>query len=218
MPSSVDTVSIRHVTSNFFFWQGLRWVGPGLSLILVAAGLNASLPHEWKRPLLAFALLLGVAGTVVAGKYYRRSFGTARVDPAMHEERTLWKWAVVYPLMLVAMSADIVLRPPIIVSGIVFAAGIEMYRRSTGGGRRHYIVASALFAMYTPIKRLSRVNATLPSTKERMSAAGKSYEPVTYAGAGHAFMRMGESPDAEPANRRAHDDAWERWLKLLRSL
>jgi len=149
MPSSVDTVSIRHVTSNFFFWQGLRWVGPGLSLILVAAGLNASLPHEWKRPLLAFALLLGVAGTLVAGRYYRRSFGTARVDPAMHEQRTLWKWAVVYPLMLVALSADIVLRPPVFVSGIVFAAGIEMYRRSTGGGRRHYIVASALFAMYT---------------------------------------------------------------------
>ena len=29
-------------------------------------------------------------------------------------------------------------------------------------------------------------------------------------------MRAGEEPDASPANRKAHDEAWQRWLKLLR--
>jgi carboxymethylenebutenolidase len=61
----------------------------------------------------------------------------------------------------------------------------------------------------------ARVNATIPQTQEQMKALGKRYEPVIYEGAGHAFMRLGEVPDATPANKSAHDRAWERWLALL---
>jgi carboxymethylenebutenolidase len=46
-------------------------------------------------------------------------------------------------------------------------------------------------------------------------AAGKVYQPVTYAGAGHGFMRMGEAPGATDANRKAPADAWVRWKSLL---
>lgn len=62
----------------------------------------------------------------------------------------------------------------------------------------------------------ARVDATIPKSQELMKAAGKTYEPVIYKGAGHGFMRAGEEPDASPANREAHDEAWQRWLKLLR--
>jgi carboxymethylenebutenolidase len=48
-----------------------------------------------------------------------------------------------------------------------------------------------------------------------MKAAGKVYEPETYAGAGHGFMRAGEDPSGAEANRKARADAWERWKKLL---
>jgi carboxymethylenebutenolidase len=48
-----------------------------------------------------------------------------------------------------------------------------------------------------------------------MKAAGKTYEPVTYDGAGHGFMRAGEAPDANDANRKARTDAWSRWKSLL---
>ena len=61
----------------------------------------------------------------------------------------------------------------------------------------------------------ARIGATVPSTIEQMKAAGKTYEPVTYDGAGHGFMRAGEAPDATPANAKARDDAWARWKKLL---
>jgi carboxymethylenebutenolidase len=61
----------------------------------------------------------------------------------------------------------------------------------------------------------ARVNATIPKTQELMDAAGKKFEPVIYEGAGHAFMRLGELPDATPANRKAHDAAWKRWRTLL---
>ena len=62
-----------------------------------------------------------------------------------------------------------------------------------------------------------RVNATIPATEEQMRSAGKRFEPVIYPGAGHAFMRSGESPSASAADRDAARNAWSRWLELLRN-
>src|SRR5580704_4933330 len=61
----------------------------------------------------------------------------------------------------------------------------------------------------------ARIDATIPDTIAAMKAAGKTYEPVTYEGAGHGFMRAGEAPDATDANRKARDDSWKRWKTLL---
>src|ERR1700733_4007361 len=61
----------------------------------------------------------------------------------------------------------------------------------------------------------ARIDATIPDTVSAMKAAGKTYDPVTYDGAGHGFMRAGEAPDASDANRKARDDAWKRWKSLL---
>ena len=61
----------------------------------------------------------------------------------------------------------------------------------------------------------ARVNATIPTSEELMKAAGKTYEPVIYDGAGHGFMRAGEEPGASEANKKAREDAWARWKALL---
>ncbi len=61
----------------------------------------------------------------------------------------------------------------------------------------------------------SRVGATLPDAGVQMKAAGKTFEPIVYDGAGHGFMRVGEAPDASDANRRAREKAWDRWKALL---
>ena len=61
----------------------------------------------------------------------------------------------------------------------------------------------------------ARIDATIPDTVTAMKAAGKTYDPVTYDGAGHGFMRAGEAPDANDANKKARDDAWARWKTLL---
>ena len=61
----------------------------------------------------------------------------------------------------------------------------------------------------------ARIDATIPETRENMKAAGKTYEPVTYDGAGHGFMRAGEAPDANEGNRKAREEAWARWKKLM---
>lgn len=64
----------------------------------------------------------------------------------------------------------------------------------------------------------ARVTATVPKATELMAAAGKTYEPATYDGAGHGFMRAGEAPDASAANKKAHDESWARWKELLKKI
>jgi len=64
----------------------------------------------------------------------------------------------------------------------------------------------------------ARVNMTVPRTEALMKEAGKTFDAVTHEGAGHAFMRRGEEPDPTEANREARDEAWARWLNLLRKV
>jgi carboxymethylenebutenolidase len=73
----------------------------------------------------------------------------------------------------------------------------------------------------------SRVDATIPAAVEGMKAAGKKYEPVTYEGAGHGFMRAGEdptppsgntTPEMAAANKKAREEALTRMTTLLKQL
>jgi carboxymethylenebutenolidase len=74
----------------------------------------------------------------------------------------------------------------------------------------------------------ARVDATIPKATEDMKAAGKFYEPVTYAGAGHGFMRAGQAPppdaSATPqqtamyaANKKAYEEGFARMVKELKA-
>jgi carboxymethylenebutenolidase len=89
----------------------------------------------------------------------------------------------------------------------------------------------------------ARINNTLPKTIEAMTELKKKFEPVTYEGAGHGFMRTGDAPEPKApeakgdkeaddkaaadyqtaltnykANKKARDEAWVRWKKLLAGL
>jgi carboxymethylenebutenolidase len=64
----------------------------------------------------------------------------------------------------------------------------------------------------------ARVNATIPVSEKLMKEAGKKYEPVTYEGAGHGFMRAGEAPDTNEPNKKAREEGWKRWKELLGGL
>jgi carboxymethylenebutenolidase len=83
----------------------------------------------------------------------------------------------------------------------------------------------------------ARIGATVPDTIEAMKKAGRKYDPVTYEGAGHGFMRAGEDPAADAAmantsedaeakkareraaaNQKARAEAWQRWLALLKAM
>jgi carboxymethylenebutenolidase len=65
----------------------------------------------------------------------------------------------------------------------------------------------------------ARIGATVPGTVAAMKAAGKVYEPVTYDGAGHGFMRAGEDPgNAVPGNKTAREQGFARLVKLLKEM
>jgi len=65
----------------------------------------------------------------------------------------------------------------------------------------------------------ARIGATVPATTAAMKAAGKKYEPVTYDGAGHGFMRAGEDPGNEvPGNKTAREQGFARLVSLLNRL
>lgn len=73
----------------------------------------------------------------------------------------------------------------------------------------------AMGAIHTPVFGFyagndARIGATVPGTVEAMKKAGKTYEPVTYDGAGHGFMRAGEAPDASPENKKAREEGFAR--------
>ncbi len=65
----------------------------------------------------------------------------------------------------------------------------------------------------------ARIGATIPDTITAMKAAGKTYEPVTYDGAGHGFMRAGEDPtNTVPGNKTAREQGFARLVTLLDGL
>jgi len=118
--------------------------------------------------------------------------------------------------------------------------------QSNGQGQPYAVDKTALAKIGAPVygfyaENDMRVDATVPPTTDAMKEAGKKYDPVTYAGAGHGFMRAGEPnnpPPAAPAagaddatlkkaadaltaynaNRKARDDAWVRWKAILAKL
>ena len=63
----------------------------------------------------------------------------------------------------------------------------------------------------------NRIGATVPQTVTDMKAVGKTYEPVTYEGAGHGFMRAGQAPDAKPADKQAFEEGFARLLRELKA-
>jgi|SRR5579871_1571970 len=64
----------------------------------------------------------------------------------------------------------------------------------------------------------ARISATVPDTEALMKKGGKTYQPVIYPGAGHGFMRAGEAPDTNEPNKKAHDEAWKRWMTLMKKV
>jgi carboxymethylenebutenolidase len=64
----------------------------------------------------------------------------------------------------------------------------------------------------------ARITSTVADTSKDMKGAGKKYDPVTYKGAGHGFMRTGQDPEGRAEDKKAREDAWKRWLAILKAM
>jgi carboxymethylenebutenolidase len=63
-----------------------------------------------------------------------------------------------------------------------------------------------------------RINSGIPAIEELMQVYGKTYDYEIYPGAGHAYMRSGEAPDASEENRAARNASWDRLKNILNDL
>ena len=120
-------------------------------------------------------------------------------------------------------------------NGTLFVAGFCWGGGKTFAFATHHKAIAAAFVFYGPPPPAAdmanitapvygfyagndaRIDATLPDAIAAMKGAGKSFEPVTYEGAGHGFMRAGQAPDATPENRKAYEDGLKRLLLHLKA-
>jgi carboxymethylenebutenolidase len=94
------------------------------------------------------------------------------------------------------------------------AAAFVFYGPAPKEEADYKMIAAPVYGFYAG--KDFRISGDVPNVEKRMKQLGKEYDPVIYDGAQHAFMRLGEvATDASDANRKAHDQAWERWKKLL---
>jgi carboxymethylenebutenolidase len=83
-------------------------------------------------------------------------------------------------------------------------------------------VSAPVYGFYAGMD--ARIDATLPATIDEMKAANKKFEPITYDGAGHGFMRAGEDPTAKPEapttapNKKAREEAFTRLTTILKQI
>ena len=96
------------------------------------------------------------------------------------------------------------------------AAGYVFYGRGVETAEEIGRIACPIYGFYA--EKDDRVNATIPKSEELMKAAKKTFEPVTYTGGGHGFMRAGELNPKDEGNAKARADAWKRWEDLLKKL
>lgn len=95
-------------------------------------------------------------------------------------------------------------------------AALVFYGSSPQDEAAYRKIAAPVFGFYG--ENDFRITGQVPQTKQRMQAAGKKYDPVIYAGAGHGFMRSGEAADAREADRKARTAAWQRVKEILGKL
>ncbi len=74
-------------------------------------------------------------------------------------------------------------------------------------------ISAPVYGFYA--EKDARITGSLPETMAAMREAGKTFDPITYPGAGHGFMRAGQAPDATPENKRAWQEGFERMLGEL---
>ncbi|HEU0207452.1 MAG TPA: dienelactone hydrolase family protein [Candidatus Udaeobacter sp.] len=95
-------------------------------------------------------------------------------------------------------------------------AAYSFYGTAPGDAEAIKNITCPVYGFYA--EKDERVGATVPKAEELMKAAGKKYNAVTYKDATHGFMREGEMAEGSEANKKARQDAWTRWTRLLKLL
>ncbi|WP_414663948.1 dienelactone hydrolase family protein [Horticoccus sp. 23ND18S-11] len=98
------------------------------------------------------------------------------------------------------------------VTGADFKAGLVFYG-SAPKPEQMAAIKAPIYGFYGGND--ARITAAVPEVTTQMKAAGKTFDQVTYEGAGHGFMRAGEDPAATEPNKQARLEGWKRIKAIL---
>ena len=187
---------------------------------------------DWVRSLcdeLAENGVIAIAPDLLSGQTFEDVDGARKAISALPEEqiKSDLDAAADYALKIPAGNGTLAVCGFCWGGGVTFAyanenpklkAAYSFYGTAPDEPSKVANIACPVYGFYA--ENDERVDATIPKAEELMKAAGKKYEPVIYKGAGHGFMRSGEptNPEAREADKKARDDAWARWKKLLKQL
>lgn len=103
-------------------------------------------------------------------------------------------------------------------AGDAIKAAMVFYGTGPGEDAEYARIQSPVFGFYGGND--NRVNSTIEASESAMKKYNKSYQYEIYEGAGHAFMRSGDDPDApaDNPNKIARNKSWERLVGILNNL
>lgn len=103
-------------------------------------------------------------------------------------------------------------------AGDAIKAALVFYGTGPGDASEYARIEAPVYGFYGGND--NRVNSTIEVSEDAMNKYSKSYQYEIYDGAGHAFMRSGDDPDAsaDNPNKIARDKSWERLVKILNNL
>ncbi len=185
---------------------------------------------DWVRGLcdqLAEAGVIAIAPDLLSGQTFADSDGARKAIGALPNEQIIadLNATVEYAAKIPAGNGDVAVCGFCWGGGWTFGyasvnpklkAAYSFYGPALDDSAEVAKVACPVYGFYA--EKDERVNASLSKGEELMKAAGKTYEPVIYKGAGHGFMRDGESLEGTAENKKAREDAWARWKMLLQQL
>jgi len=94
------------------------------------------------------------------------------------------------------------------------SAALVFYGSAPTDGEQISQISTPVYGFYGGNDQ--RINSTIPETSELMQEYDKEYIYNIYESAGHGYMRTGDAPDAERANKTARDSSWE-WIRGILS-
>lgn len=146
--SATDILPLQHIhdlAANYSDRQGLRIVPMGIAMMALA----------WPRPIPTSifgvdtqfaALAIGFAGYWLLGRYYEHRFG--RVEEIPYQGISIAaQSSMVVAAFMIAGLIDVVVHPPIFVSGLVIAAWLTIAAWPSRRIRGDYFAAGIVLAL-----------------------------------------------------------------------
>jgi hypothetical protein len=150
---------VHDLTANYSDRQGLRVVPIGLAVLAQA------LPMSWRFLDIDAHLLCLIAGLIgygLIGRLYARRFGA--VDELPYPGPPVALQAIlVLVLFVIAMSVDIIARPPLFTSGLLIAFWITVVAWPARSVRAQYLAVGILLGLISllPLAGISHDTAAL---------------------------------------------------------